>query len=445
LGKVAVRKKTMDWKRLEEAFAKQAERAVAKVMREHPRHTFYGLALHESYRELDGQITLPWVALNSVESLSARDGAGAAYDYNPADWRWSEIRFDTKEISRLTAMLQEEANRSTQNHWRRTEQQFLATMVRVAKRLYAAFRDHPQTTGDFFACFWDEQEDLDLLRKSMPKRLYLKHFGHAEAAEQRRREEAASPTSRKLARYMEDLWEYQDEIMSQGEAAVDSLIVGLKDPDDGWQAANLLGRIGIADARVIRALRREVRNSTPAAGWSASALGMLADSEYLLKLADDDATRENAIRGLAAPLRSWANEAAMPIPLDYRPLESLLAKKCPKCNRVTKEELRPGVSFCDIKTTDVDEAIRGLQSPHVIIRQHAVCVLGERSLGKPAAKTVLPALVNTLRDRHPNVRRLAILSLRDWKAAARPCLPEIRKLLKDKDPDVRYAARDALS
>jgi len=436
----------MDWKRLEDAFTAAAQLAIEKIMRKHPAHRFYGVALHESYRELDGQITMPYVATNSIECLPAVEkGVDLPYDYNPADWRWRMIPVDTKEIKHLHATLEEEANRSTQDHWRRTEKRFLATMVRVAKRLYAAFKDHPQTTSDFIVYFDDEDGDIDLIRASVPKRLFVKHFKVAEAAASRERGLAALSVSQLLAVYMKDLWKNENKILKLGEAAVDPLIAELKHNDHGWNAASLLGRIGIADGKVVRALRREVHKSSKAAKWSANALGLLGDGEYLLKLTDDDARRENAISGIATPLQGWADEAATHIPLDYRLLERVFEKQCQECNRFAKKQLMPGVSFCQIKSADVDEAIRGLQSPHVVIRQHAVCVLGERSLGKAAAKRILPALVGSLSDPHPNVRRLALLSISDWKAAAKPYRGELRKLLKDSAAQVRSTAKYVLS
>lgn len=102
----------MDWKRLEEAFTAAAQLAIEKVMRKHPVHRFYGIALHGSYRELNGQITMPFVATNSIECLPAVEkGEEAPYEWNPWDSRWSMIPLDTKEIKRLHAALEQDANR----------------------------------------------------------------------------------------------------------------------------------------------------------------------------------------------------------------------------------------------------------------------------------------------------------------------------------------------
>lgn len=437
--------KTMDWKQLEDAFVEKAQSTLDGLMRKHPSHRFYAIALHECYRELDGQITLPLVAANSVQRLpSAKNGGEMAYEYNPADWRWNEMRVDTKELRQLHAAIDEEANRSTQRHWLSVEKRFMAAMVRVTKRLYMAFKDHPQTTTDFIAYFDDEHGNIDLIRACLPKRIFLKHFGDVEASARAERALAALPQSQLLSLYMDDLWKHEDQVARMGEAAVAALIAVLEDEKSGTTAARLLGRIGIADPKVIRALRSEVEKSSRSGLWSASSLGLLGDGEHLLKLTDDDATRKNAISGLVTPLQSWADSEVNHIQLDYRLLEHLLEKKCRKCNQLAKEALKPGSGYCQIQAVDVDVALRGLTSRHVIIRQHAVCVLGERSLGKAAAKRILPALVECLNDAHPNVRRLALLCISNWKREAKPYRDELKKRLEDSDPDVRSTAKYVL-
>lgn len=433
----------MDWKRLEEAFAATATRAIRKVLRQNRDQTFYALALHESYRELDGPIKLPWAAVNSVQRLTADGEDGPPYDYAPANWLWRDIDVASKELDRLYAALNEEANRGTQNQWRRTERRFLATMVRVVKRLYKTFKDDKQTTDDFIAYFDDEDDGEELLQKCVPKRLLRKHFGHFEEQQRAEQKLDKSPKQKRLARYLADLSAYEDKLVAMGESAVDGLLGKLKD-DDGWMAAGALGRIGVADKRVIQALRKEVRKSSGAAMWSAFALGFLGDHDFLLKQADNDATRKCAVSGIVASLLSWANGCVTPIPLSYAPLERLLAKKCRKCSQLALRELEPGRGTIQIRPEDVDEAIRGLASPHLVIRQHAACVLGERSLGKAAGAKILPALVQAFEDRHANVRRLALVNISYWKAAAKPYLKDIRRMTRDDDPNVRAAARYVL-
>lgn len=77
----------------------------------------------------------------------------------------------------------------------------------------------------------------------------------------------------------------------------------------------------------------------------------------------------------------------------------------------------------------------------VLVRQHATCVLGERSLGRRVAIRVLPLLGRIVgHDPDANVRRLAILSLRWWQKDSRQYADLIRKALDDPAIDVRAAA-----
>jgi HEAT repeat protein len=127
-------------------------------------------------------------------------------------------------------------------------------------------------------------------------------------------------------------------------------------------------------------------------------------------------------------------------PLDYRFVERPLNSGDPEVVEVVREQLEPGSSFCEITLADLDEAFRGLESPQVVIRRHAVSVLGDRSLGGKAAKQILPRLAVRLEDQDASVRRLALFSLAQWKAAARPYRDQMLRLKKDPDREVRIMA-----
>jgi len=80
-------------------------------------------------------------------------------------------------------------------------------------------------------------------------------------------------------------------------------------------------------------------------------------------------------------------------------------------------ELKPGTSYCVISPAEVPEALRGTTSTHVLVRKHAVCVLGERRLGNAVGRQVIPQLrAIAATDPDSEVRRLAGLSLKWWKA-----------------------------
>lgn len=430
----------MNWQQLEDSFFRTAKRLIGRTLRENPGETFYAAAIHESYRELDGQIAFPWLALNTLENLP--EGEDTGVKYNPPDWKWPDLEASTKELERLWDQLQIEANRSTQAHWLKTEKRFVATMVRTVKRLYREFKDHPRMSKDFFVFFADEDNQLELLKKCLPKKLLMHHFGEAFEAEAEREAIVSSSVADRFEKFREDLWDFEDELVAMGPEAIDFALGELIAENNVSTAARIVGRIGVANDHVISTLRGEVLKSGKSAAWSARALAMLGDLDWLLEQTKSETTRKQAIGGLATPLRGFGNDVAQPIPLDYRPLEKLLQKGCPQCDEIAAEELRPGSVFVDIAKDDVDEAVRGMQSEFVIIRQHAVCVAGERRLGAAAAKKLLPAIVERFEDEVPNVRRLAILALSYWKTKARPYHEEARKLIHDSDADVRVYAYD---
>jgi hypothetical protein len=201
-------------------------------------------------------------------------------------------------------------------------------------------------------------------------------------------------------------------------------------------AADCLAKIGISSPDVLRALKQRARQAHGLAFHDTIALAVLGEVDFLLELADSTQTRDIAVRGICGLYSFWLNSCQQPRILNYRPLELLLQR--PACNRRIKE-LYSG--HCEITEASVDEALRGLESEHTVIREHAVVVLGDRRLGAEAAARILPALATRLQDRSATVRRLAILSLSRWKKAARPYAAQIRKLFKDPNINVAFTAR----
>jgi hypothetical protein len=104
------------------------------------------------------------------------------------------------------------------------------------------------------------------------------------------------------------------------------------------------------------------------------------------------------------------------LPLDYLPLEEFLSVY-PAIVPKVADELKSGRSYCTISSAEVPEALRGTTSPYILVRKHAVCVLGERRLGDAVGWQVIPRL-RAIAETDPDseVRRLATLSLQLWKA-----------------------------
>ncbi len=430
----------MDWKALEAAWIAESQSAIEKWMRKNPKHQAYAFAFHECYRELDAQIAFPWLAVNSIENLRRGQGTKDVHlEWNPADWRWTNILPAPKrsELGKWEAELKGEANRSTQAHWYKTEKRFLDMMVRVARALWRSLKGHDQTTDDFVVCFNDEEGGLEFIRRCVPARLFQKHFAQFGADETGA--EAATKEER-INRYFDDPYTYEKQILALGEEAVEPLIKMLKGNKDGWCAASLLGDLGIRTKQVIQALRDETHGTSGTAEHSARALCLLGDVEFLFPLVGDAKSRSVAVVGILTGLKVRASNCPHPIPLDYRPAERLLEMNAAAVTEMVTEEIKPGSSLIEIKPSDVDEALRGLSSEHVVIRQHAVCVLGDRALGAAAGKVVLPRLAERLHDEVPNIRRLTLLALQSWKTAAKPFHEAMRKLQADKDRDIRFWA-----
>ena len=144
--------------------------------------------------------------------------------------------------------------------------------------------------------------------------------------------------------------------------------------------------------------------------------------------------------GILTRLTERASDRIEPLPLDYQYAERLLAMRSASIRRQVADELKPGSSRIRIAPEDIEEALRGLASDELILRQHAVCVLGDRRLGVQCGKRILPALAERLNDSVANMRRLALLQLSNWKAAARPYRDQMKLLIKDKDASVRQCA-----
>jgi HEAT repeat protein len=245
----------------------------------------------------------------------------------------------------------------------------------------------------------------------------------------------SATSDRKLQKYLSDPFTYENQILKLGERAVPGLISILDDERNGWGAASILGRLGIRDSAILDELRQRVMGGSGVSNASAIALAHLGDLEFLTSVVEDKAKQLDAVRGILILLKEPSRA-----PLEYAPLERLLALGSKEITAIIQDELKPGSSVIEIKPTDSDEALRGLRSEQGIIRLHAVQVLGNRKLGMEASKTVLPALAERLEDENADVRRLTLLSLSQWKSAAKPYHDAMRKLKNDSDGLVRSTA-----
>lgn len=228
--------------------------------------------------------------------------------------------------------------------------------------------------------------------------------------------------------------EAQSALRAFGPAAIPALLQLLPRAETQCEGARLLGEIGAATPEVMAALRTHVLKALPRNGMRhraqagrnicAGALAHLGDSAWLLQQAQAGRLADECVaQGLSSPYGAFRNHALNPLPLDYRPIESLPAVR-PALLPLVEKWLRPGSGTCTLRPHEVDEAVRGLQSPLTVVRQHAAMALGDRALGAGAGARAVPALAHAVaHDSVETVRYLAVLALDYWRgeaAAQRP-------------------------
>lgn len=245
--------------------------------------------------------------------------------------------------------------------------------------------------------------------------------------------------------YWEDRYDCAEELVGMGFDAIAFLLEkATQGTSESSEAATMLCRIGVADERVIQTFREEVSQGGLAV-WGAKTLGILGDMQWLLEAASTPSTRHAAVLGIIEPLRSFINYCPHAAPLTYQFVEALLDQDCEQCTAIVEEELAPGASLRDITVAEVDEALRGLNSRHPIVRRHAAMVLGGGRFGAVAKKKIAPALVDRFQDSDRQVKRLSVLSLSYLpKSAAKPFRENLEALLDDPDLDVILFARRTL-
>jgi hypothetical protein len=427
--------RSIDWKNVQDAVFDAALAAITRLM-DRNAATFYAVVFHEFYAEAGGVIAMPCLAANTVEYLAGKEDSR----WSSADWKWARINYATAETRKLHRDIERAAISRDEAFWEQVHAGFLEVFVKVAKKLTAGLRKHPRADKDFGVFVFAEEDEIEVLRRCVTPARFKKLFPQLQAELDGAKQAAGSPLDGKLATYRQDLRRYEKEILSLGAQALPMLREALQDQEQAWAAADCLAKIGVPDPEVIRVLKRRALKADELAFHDTIALALLGEVDFLLVLADSPKTRDIAVQGIRSLYSIWLNWCRQPRTLDYRPLERLLEK--PGCKGKVKG-LYSGT--CEITEAGVDEALRGLESRHALIREHAITILGDRRLGAKAATRVLPALVARLQDRSATARRLAILSLSRWKKVARPYAAEVRKLFDDPNADVAFAAKHYLN
>jgi HEAT repeat protein len=165
-----------------------------------------------------------------------------------------------------------------------------------------------------------------------------------------------------------------------GEQAFAVLLPLLHDARQAWVAAKIMADVGRPDPAVVEALvAAMIRLDGPGRLWAARALGRLGHLDRVLREAGR-VPPDVVVAAAVAPYRSFRDHGTRVLLLDYRPLAAVLERH-PELADALFEELAPGRGHCTIGADEVAEAVRGLASPHPVIRRHAAAVLGRTSGG----------------------------------------------------------------
>ena len=473
----------MDWQAFEQTLLDDALALVLPALRAHPlRGDVYAVALAGIYREHDGPIHLPSVAMNSEAALAEAqedpdsEGTLCSLRWNPADWCWPDMASGSAAMAAAEEALAAEAQGGDVAQWEAADQRCIDALVRVCQRLRDALCVSPMADrlAPGFAVLLHEDSDegiaiaLRCLGEEAFARLLPAHA--ADLAEEAR--VAALPEAERLRYHLACLAQQpapelgltreqaqrhgaaaQRALRAFGPAAIPALLPLLARTQTQCEAARLLGEIGAATPEVLAALRSQVLQAVPRSSQRhlaqagrnicAGALAHLGDSAWLLQQAQAGTLGDACVaQGLSSPYGAFRDRAVDPLPLDYRIVESLPALR-PALLPLVEPWLRPGKGTCTLRRHEVDEALRGLQSPLTAVRQHAAMVLGDRALGAEAGARSVPVLAQAAaRDSDETVRYLAVLALGYWRQQAAGQRPLAEALAAgDASEKVRAAAQ----
>lgn len=440
---------SLDWAEFERILHDGVVRTVTAAVRDRTGERFYAAVLDHIYREQDGVIALPVFGINSVEAL-ARKPAELQDEvrWNAPDWDdYADDWLPPEVAEHWQRALTAEACAGTTDHWNETFKRFLATLVRVCRRARKTLRANGVTDKDFVVVLIDLDDYESLIKQVLTAAEVSRHFPELDERAVALAELAALPPGERAVRLVDllgtfggpvDSEDAEEALRDLGPAAFPALIDLLGSADGAWQAAKILADIGRPTESVIHALYLALGHAD-ADHWAAIALSRLGRLDLVLARADS--LSEGVVASaVAGPYTSFRDHAVVTLPLDYRPLAWVI-EHWPGYLPALTESLTPGSGYCRITAAEVDTALHGLSSPHMIIRRHAVSVLGERPLGSQAGQRVLPLLCRAMRyDPDASIRRLAIFSLLCWGRDSRHLAGLVREALSDPDAAVREAA-----
>ncbi|GAA2537643.1 hypothetical protein GCM10010435_00890 [Winogradskya consettensis] len=351
----------MDWTALENTLHDGLVHAVTSALAENP--DAVAAALAHLYRETDGVIMLPSLGVATAEDLATDGWSIADWDYFDDAWLPTEV----------TEAVTAEACSSTPSHWDATFQRYLEAFVQACRRA--------RTTLDLMVVFLDDEHRESLIRAVLAPSEVSLHFPEYDARDAELARLAAKPVAERAVHLVSQLDVFDGPVQAEpalrelGPDAFPALIPLLTVPGTAWQAAKLIADIGRPDGDVLDALEAALdRTDGSDRNWVAMALARLGRLDTVLDRAGT-LPADTVADAIAAPYTGFRDDAVAPPPLDYRQLEDALARFPAYASAV---KIR---TACTIRPQEVDEARRGLVSPHGLIREHAAEVLDALRIG----------------------------------------------------------------
>jgi len=440
----------VDWATLEQTLRDAVVRAARAWADEHPTEQLGVVALAYLYRETDGPIYLPTLALVGADTFAALP---VHLRWSAADWEDFDVAWVPEDqAAAWQRALTAYACSGSIEHWESTFDQFIELLVRVCRQARA------ELSARGIPCLVVLLDEDDQFQESMVRRILTpaevaRYFPWYEERAAELARVAALPAAEQAAYYVSrldgppgvvDSERAEAMLRGLGRAAVEALLPLLAVDGRAWEAARLLADIGRPDDDVVAGLTDALdRRQGSDREWAARALSRLGRLDIVLNRVDR-LPSSVVVTAVAAPYESVRDHSVAPPRLDYTPLTEVI-ERWPELEPALREALKPGTPFCRISREEVDEALAGLDSPHRVVRRHAVAILDDRDLGEDVGARVLPRLAQAIRsDPDPVVRRLAVLSLTWWRQEARPYLDAVRAALDDPDDSVRDTAERAL-
>ncbi|CRZ14946.1 DUF4303 domain-containing protein [Mycolicibacterium neworleansense] len=323
----------LEWDAFETELTVAAANAVRAMVEAAGSETPYAVAFSEFYAETTGVIYLPNLALATEESVEDPDCRFSPPDWEYQDYEWGET--DSRWGERLSTAVTGLPRARWEQEWGR----FAQAMLNIAAGIRTLLVADGTLPGD--AVVYLDDEDADLLVRSLTADELRRHFPDYLAAAEAERDVLAMPVQERVGALAAaaGLTAGPDNglgreratqlLLDTGAAAVPAGLAALGHRETAWAGAKLLADLNIATPEVLDAL------------WA------------------------------ALPLRGNAG----PPPLDYTLLAAGLAD--PAVAAIVGEDLKPGRGYCTLDAADLPGVRPGLEHAEPLIRRHAVIVLSD--------------------------------------------------------------------